>query len=187
MSLPHALLTALIERPDQSGLELARRFDKSIGHFWQATHQQIYRELGRLEAVGMISSEAEAEARGRKRNYRVLPAGEAALRNWLGEENPSAPLRDTLMVKLRADAVLGPQRSNTSALIATIEARLAEHRSKLAQYESFAERDLSHPDPNRAVRIRQMILKAGLTHETSWVQTLEEALAILKDGAAPSA
>ena len=35
MSLPHALLTALIEHPG-SGLELASRFDRSIGYFWQA-------------------------------------------------------------------------------------------------------------------------------------------------------
>jgi len=48
MSLPHALLTALVERPG-SGSELAGRFDRSIAYFWQATHQQIYRELARLE------------------------------------------------------------------------------------------------------------------------------------------
>ena len=53
MSLPHAILTALLEKPS-SGLELTRRFDRSIGYFWSATHQQIYRELGRLEAEGHI-------------------------------------------------------------------------------------------------------------------------------------
>ena len=51
MSLAHALLTSLLEQPS-SGYDLARRFDKSIGHFWQATHQQIYRELGRMEKAG---------------------------------------------------------------------------------------------------------------------------------------
>ena len=180
MSLPHALMTALIERPGSSGLELARRFDKSIGHFWQATHQQIYRELARLEADGLIASKAEAEARGRKRNYRVLPAGEAALRAWLGEAEATPLLRDTLMVKLRADAVLGPERSNTDALIASIETRLQAHRDKLAQYRQFAAKDFSHPDPDRAVRIRQMILQAGLRHESGWVETLEEALELLE-------
>ena len=179
--MPHAILTALIERPGSAGLELARRFDKSIGHFWQATHQQIYRELAKLESEGLIASEAEVEARGRKRNYHVRPAGEKALHDWLGQEDASNPLRDTLMVKLRADAVLGPDRSNTTALIETIQNRLNAHREKLAQYESFAERDLAHPDPDRAVRIRQMILQAGLTHESGWVQTLEQALHLLKN------
>jgi len=40
MSIQHALLTSLLEKPS-SGYELARRFDKSMGYFWSATHQQI--------------------------------------------------------------------------------------------------------------------------------------------------
>ncbi|MEU0155402.1 PadR family transcriptional regulator [Micromonospora fulviviridis] len=42
MSLEHAILVSLLEQP-ASGYELARRFDRSIGRFWTATHQQIYR------------------------------------------------------------------------------------------------------------------------------------------------
>ena len=44
MSLAHVLLTSLVEKPS-TGIELARRFDRSMGFFWNATHQQIYREL----------------------------------------------------------------------------------------------------------------------------------------------
>ena len=40
MSLAHVLLTSLIEKPS-TGIELARRFDRSMGFFWNATHQQI--------------------------------------------------------------------------------------------------------------------------------------------------
>ncbi|MGW4568360.1 PadR family transcriptional regulator, partial [Streptomyces sp. NPDC004561] len=66
MSLPHAILTALLEKPS-SGLELTRRFDKSIGYFWSATHQQIYRELGRLEGEerGRLPHRYVRGARGR--------------------------------------------------------------------------------------------------------------------------
>ncbi|WP_297799193.1 PadR family transcriptional regulator [uncultured Brevundimonas sp.] len=177
MSLPHALLTALIESPG-SGLELAKRFDKSIGHFWQATHQQIYRELAKLEAEGLIASEAEAEARGRKRNYHVLPKGRALLESWLGEEEPVPPLRDTLMVKLRAEAVLD-STDGARALRARMQARLDQHRAKLEQYRQFETRDLAKGLNDRASQLRHMILKAGLRHEGGWVETLEEALALL--------
>lgn len=47
MSLSHVLLTSLIEKPS-TGIELARRFDRSMGFFWNATHQQIYRELNAM-------------------------------------------------------------------------------------------------------------------------------------------
>ena len=54
MSIQHALLTSLLEKPS-TGYELANRFDRSIGYFWQATHQQIYRELGRMVTAGWLS------------------------------------------------------------------------------------------------------------------------------------
>lgn len=48
MALPHAILVSLCEQAS-SGYELARRFDRSIGYFWTATHQQIYRTLRVME------------------------------------------------------------------------------------------------------------------------------------------
>lgn len=63
MSLRHAILTALIEEPS-SGLALTRRFDRSIGYFWQATHQQVYRELGKLEMEGLVPSIPQPPSRG---------------------------------------------------------------------------------------------------------------------------
>lgn len=105
MSLPHALLTALIERPC-SGSELAERFDRSIGYFWQASHQQIYRELARLEATGFVHGSRVDGARGGKRTYIVLPAGIGELRRWLAERPAPSPVRDELMVRLRGEAVV---------------------------------------------------------------------------------
>ena len=82
MSLPHAILTALLERPS-AGLDLTRRFDRSIGYFWSASHQQIYRELGKLEAEGHIRAIPAAQpTRGQKKSYEVLPAGRAELERW---------------------------------------------------------------------------------------------------------
>ncbi|MYU48190.1 PadR family transcriptional regulator, partial [Streptomyces sp. SID7803] len=90
MSLPHAILTALLEKPS-SGLELTRRFDRSIGYFWSATHQQIYRELGgKLEQAGQIRALEPAQpSRGQKKEYEVLPAGREALSAWVArQEDP---------------------------------------------------------------------------------------------------
>ena len=84
MSLPHALLTALAERPS-SGSDLAGRFDRSIGYFWHATHQQIYRELARMEQAAWIESLPEESTRGRKRAYRLLPAGRKELKRWIAQ------------------------------------------------------------------------------------------------------
>ena len=60
MALEHALLVALCEQP-ASGLDLTKRFGRSIGFFWSATHQQIYRVLGRMDGDGWVSVEAVAQ------------------------------------------------------------------------------------------------------------------------------
>ena len=107
MSLAHAVLTSLIEKPS-SGYALARRFDKSIGYFWHATHQQIYRELARMEEKGWIVSDTAPDAGAtRKREYQVLPTGRAELVRWTQESTAPTDLRDEFTVKLRADAALG--------------------------------------------------------------------------------
>jgi len=182
MSLPHALLTALIERPG-SGLELAERFDRSIGHFWHATHQQIYRELARLEEAGWVQSTPVPEGRGRKRSYAILPAGRAELQRWLGEPTLPQPLRDELMVRLRADAALGEH----SDLAAVVAQRIALHEAKLALYLRFEGKDFAGKDTSREHRLRHLVLKAGIRQEQLWIELAREALEILQSPAAPAA
>jgi DNA-binding PadR family transcriptional regulator len=60
MSLAHAILVSLVDCPS-SGYDLAKKFDGSVGFFWQATHQQIYRELHRLQDKGWIDAEVIAQ------------------------------------------------------------------------------------------------------------------------------
>lgn len=174
MALSHALLTSLIEK-SSSGYDLARRFDKSIGFFWHATHQQIYRELGRMEVAGWIESSSAPDAgKTRKRLYRVLPLGQTELQRWAAE--PSAPmdLRDEFMVRLRADAALGDL-----GLAAELARRILMHEEKLALYREIEQRDFAAPDLSRATRIHHMILKKGILYEENSIAWGREMLKLL--------
>lgn len=173
MSLPHALMTALLEQPS-SGLELARRFDRSIGFFWHATHQQIYRELGRLEVSKWIESLPPETGRGRKKVYRVLPCGRKELQRWTAEPQDPKPLRDELMLRLRAEAVVGP-----TALKEDIERRLAIHREKLALYRELEAHDFPLTTESREAQLQHLVLTAGIMFESSWVEWSEKALQVL--------
>lgn len=173
MSLPHALLTALLEQPC-SGLELARRFDRSIGFFWHATHQQIYRELGRLESAGWVESLPPETGRGRKKVYRVLSAGRTELQRWTAESQDPKPLREEFMLRLRAEAVIGP-----TALKDDIERRLALHREKLALYRELEEHDFAGQLETRATQLQHLVLTAGIMFEATWVEWSEKALLVL--------
>jgi DNA-binding PadR family transcriptional regulator len=176
MSLAHAVLTSLIEK-SSSGYDLARRFDKSIGYFWHATHQQIYRELARMEAAGWIESSSAPDAgKTRKREYRVLSAGRAELARWARE--PSAPmdLRDEFMVKLRADAALGE-----IDLRDELRRRISLHQEKLAHYRAIEQRDFLHGKPlSREARIHHLILKKGILFEEGSIAWGAEMLAVLE-------
>jgi hypothetical protein len=56
MSLSHAIL-ATLSNGCYSGYDLSKQFAGSVGFFWHATQQQIYRELTKLEAQGYLSAE----------------------------------------------------------------------------------------------------------------------------------
>ncbi|MFH0173798.1 PadR family transcriptional regulator [Streptomyces cacaoi] len=171
MSLPHAILTALLERPS-SGLDLTRRFDRSIGYFWSATHQQIYRELGKLESEGHIRAlPAQAPARGQKKAYEVLPAGRAELARWTAAAQDPKPHRDAMLLRLRAAAVVG-----TAGLEADLRRHLDLHRRQLAEYEEIEKRDFPPGDDSAQARLQHLVLRAGIELETFWTQWLTEAL-----------
>ena len=180
MSLPHAILTALLEKPS-SGLELTRRFDRSIGYFWSATHQQIYRELGRLEQAGHIRAlPAPVPARGQKKEYEVLPAGVEELTAWVARTEDPKPLRSALLLRMRAAAVVG-----ASGMRDELERHLDLHRAQLEEYRAIEERDFpparreSGPD-----RLRHLVLRGGIDLERFWVEWLTHALSELPEESA---
>ncbi len=174
MSLPHALLTSLLERPC-SGLELARRFDRSIGFFWPASHQQIYKELGKLESAGWVASTAAEGSRGRKRVYEVLAAGGDELRRWVSETEDPSPLRDALMVRLRAEAVLGPG----AGVVNDLRHRLDRHRRQLALYREIEQRDFAGRELTRAEQLQYLVLQSGLATEAALAEFCERALGVV--------
>ncbi|MFC9504337.1 PadR family transcriptional regulator [Streptomyces sp. NPDC057002] len=172
MSLPHAILTALLEKPS-SGLELTRRFDRSIGYFWSATHQQIYRELGKLEAEGLIRAlPSEQPARGQKKSYEVLSAGRAELARWTAASQDPKPHRDTLLLRLRAAAVVG-----TAGLEDDLRRHLRLHERQLAEYREIEQRDFPPGRDGTEDRLRHLVLRAGIDLETFWTQWLSRAVA----------
>ena len=174
MSLPHALLTALVERPC-SGSELAARFDRSIGYFWHATHQQIYRELGRLEQAKLVEALPEEQGRGRKRAYRILPAGRKELKRWIAQRSDPAPLREEILVRLRAEAAVGP-----AGLEKEILRQLHLHQDALSGYREIERRDFGKNREDREAALQYLVLRSGILYESFWIEILEEALKALQ-------
>ncbi|MEF9956543.1 MAG: helix-turn-helix transcriptional regulator [Acinetobacter sp.] len=175
MSLAHVLLTSLLEKPS-TGSDLARRFDRSMGFFWNATHQQIYRELNGMLKKEWISTLEQDTSNSRKKTYQVEQLGRIELAAWIDQQSEPAQLRDDLMVRLRAEAQLG---GNT--ILPELERHLVLHREKFELYQSIHDKDFKdHQPSNRVLFIHKMILELGIIKEQEWVQWLEKVIPQLK-------
>jgi len=175
MALEHALLVALRERPS-AGLELSRRFERSFGHFWSATHQQIYRVLGRMEADGWVAAEVVGQ-RGKpdKKVYAVTAAGRAELHRWLAAPTADAPVRSDLAVKLR-----GASFGDRAAVLTSVRDSIAEHRTRLDHYTALMKRD--YPDGAEGLDglalDQYLVLRGGVLLEEGQLAWLTEYLDI---------
>jgi DNA-binding PadR family transcriptional regulator len=172
VALEHALLVSLREQP-AAGLELARRFDRSIGFFWSATHQQIYKVLRRMEDSGWVTSATVGQdGRREKTVYTVTPAGERALAQWIAESTPREAFRSELAVRMR-----GASYGDRGALLVEIEKRIDDHRVRLAYYESLRERDYPDPAGLTGQQLDQyLVLRGGVLMEQFWITWLTEYL-----------
>lgn len=172
MALEHALLVSLSEHP-AAGLELARRFDRSIGFFWSATHQQIYKVLRRMETDGWVFATVEPQTGAPDRRvYAVTAVGTQALADWIATTTPRAGFRSEIAVKMRA-ASYGDRR----ALLANLRELVEDHRTRLAHYESLAARDFPDPRGLEGQALdTYLVLRGGILQETFWIAWLTEYL-----------
>ncbi|WP_024794345.1 PadR family transcriptional regulator [Tomitella biformata] len=96
-----------------SGYDLKTWADWSLNYFyWSPSFSQVYSELKKLEVLGFVESEldAETDARGR-RVYTITPAGTAALRAWARNAEVDQPvLKHPMMVRMWLGHLNEPDR-----------------------------------------------------------------------------
>lgn len=102
MALRHAVLAALLDE-ELSGYQLAKAFDIGVANFWHALPQQLYAELTRLEADGLIAGrDVVQDTRPTKRLFTVTDAGLAELGRFAATADKPSFMRDDLTVKVQA-------------------------------------------------------------------------------------
>ena len=162
MALGDAILACLTDRP-MTGYELAKTFDSSIGFFWKADHQQIYRELSRLRDRGHIQGrEVVQSGKPNKLVYTLTSEGRATLRHWAARPSSPASIKDDLLVRLYAlDCVdIEPMRAD-------LMARLEYHRDRLSRYERILKKRFPEGAASLADTGKLLLLRMGLRHERS--------------------
>jgi DNA-binding PadR family transcriptional regulator len=97
----YALLGLLTFGDELTGYELKQRADRTLRFYWVApAMSQIYSELSRLTARGLVGSTA-SEGGGRRTTYRITGPGQAALRDWMADSPTGFPvLKHPVLLKL---------------------------------------------------------------------------------------
>jgi DNA-binding PadR family transcriptional regulator len=179
MSLGHVILSVLSLGP-QSGYDLAKKFDGSVGCYWKASQQQVYKELSKLEQQGSICYEAfPQEGRLDKKVYGLTDSGTQELIKWVMEPSEPTVIRESLAAKLKA-AHLVPR----SAIIKDIERRRQIHqenydrlKSELVNYEQLFDQGILPPEGKIYCQIG---VGRGTRYEADWVAWCDESLEKLR-------
>jgi DNA-binding PadR family transcriptional regulator len=186
VALPHAILVSLCEQSG-SGYELARRFDRSIGYFWAATHQQIYRTLRAMEVDGWVHvTPVVQQGRPDKKVYAVSDAGRVELARWIAD--PAQPARKRLGSSVAdnrtrdlAVKVRGAAYGDVEELRAQVAALRTERAELLDAYRQFEKRQFPDPGTLSSSALHQyLVLRGGIRAEESAVDWLDEVAAALK-------
>lgn len=173
MALEHAILVSLAERPG-TGYEIGQQFQRSIGYFWSATHQQIYRTLKKLDADGLVTyTDVAQDGRPDKKVYTLSPAGEALLAEWVSSPTPVVPLRSDLGVKIRA-----AEFGDLAAVIAELKSHRDEAQAMLDLYRGFERDYYPEPDALTGRKLHQyLVLRGGVRAAAATVEWCDETIA----------
>jgi DNA-binding PadR family transcriptional regulator len=179
MALGHAVLAALLEG-EASGYQLAKRFDVSVANFWSATPQQLYRELDRLEAEGLVRARlVRQQRRPDKRVFTLTDAGRARLHRFTGAPARPVAMRDELLVKLQTVDV-----GDAHAVTKELMARMDRASAKLATYDRLLADMLDGHDADAFERDSDRIgpyltLMGGRMYEQTNIRWCTAALEVL--------
>ena len=170
MSLRHGLLDLLAGEP-MSGYDLTRYFGVSMANVWPAQHSQIYPELAKLVAEGLIAQTGEGP-RGRK-VYETTPAGLDALRSWLRDDEPDYSVRYEALLRVFCLWVLP-----TDEALAHLARDRAEFARHLAQIDgTIAAKDWAVSPTARASRLAIEFGRRFYAAQIEWIDWAAEQVA----------
>lgn len=177
MALAHAILATLLESPC-SGYDLMKRFEGSVGFFWRASHQQIYRELNRMEQQQWLQAELiQQEGRPNKKRYSVTAVGRDHLQQWILTPVEVSPVRDEMLVKLFVGYLVTPEQ-----ILEQLHQHRQLHHDRLQTYQQIESDsfETDSGDLSHTAIYQYQTLRYGILYETQWLTWCEEVIETLK-------
>ena len=176
MHLRHAILGLLSIR-SQSGYDLGRAFERSVGHFWHADQSQIYRTLDQLCAHDLIATQTIAQSgRPDRRLHSLTAAGLDELDAWLKSEQEEHRPKEPFLARLFFAASLGAD--GVAQLLADRERVVSGVLDDLSA--------IPEPVGSLEAELQAATLRAGIASaqaELAWLADTRDRLTAYEDGA----
>ncbi|MBM7037784.1 PadR family transcriptional regulator [Vibrio ulleungensis] len=168
MSLPHVILTVLNQHP-ATGYEITKQFSQSIGFYWKASHQQVYRELGKLDANEWVTCELIPQSgKPDKKTYSITELGQRALQQWLSEPTTQPVVRDEFCAKLAACESI-----ESSEYLAQLKSALESAKRLLSHYLNI---DKQFEAEGAHRQIERLTLKRNIVQQQAWIEWAESVV-----------
>ncbi|MDG3086951.1 PadR family transcriptional regulator [Vibrio hannami] len=170
MSLPHVILTVLSTR-DATGYDITKEFSYSIGYFWKASHQQVYRELNKMAQNNLVTCELQPQdGKPDRKVYSITENGRTALGEWFAQPTAQQTIRDEFAAKLMACDIEDP------AIFKEQLSGLIEEAQKLVVHYQDIESNYYTPVENldKHARLERLTLRRNLLMREAWIEWAQE-------------
>ena len=179
MSLKHAILGFLAIGPE-TGYELKKRFDRTVGGFWHADQSRIYRTLDSLLEEDLVSQGFVAQSgRPDRKPYQITERGREALLRWLKDSHAGSPHRNEFLIQLffagllddeEAVQVLKEKRSRILRTLGSFEGRYS------------LDTDYEYDEPVRVDFYQWLTLDSAVHMRYALIAWIDNAIARIERG-----
>lgn len=187
-ALGHALL-GLLARGPATGYDLTRAMDRRLAYFWSARHSQVYPELARLEAAGLVEHEVVDGAGPRPtKRYAPTESGMAELLEWILQGPEESVERDSTL--LRVSSLWLVDRAAARELVERVRQHSADRLELYREFAAEFEADPAAHDPGRPEFSTRATVEAGLRFHAGrlgWCEWLDQQLGAISPSRARAA
>jgi len=177
MSLKYAVLSKLLDKP-RTGYDISQAFQSSVGELWGASHQQIYKELGRLKTEGFVSLK-KIPQRGKpdKKIYKIRDKGLKSLKDWICQPHDFSVNKDKFLLKVFVGHLV-PKKE----LLAEVNRNRLHHQEKLKVYKYIESKHFSSTKkmPYK-YQLQYLTLKNGIQYERQWLRWCKELTSYISE------
>lgn len=164
------VILGLLQKQPMSGYDIKGHIDLTAGFFFPASYSQIYPELKKLEAEGLVEGTQADTGRRSRTEYAITRAGRAMLAEWLADPSADSELRDEGLLKFFFGGSLTREE-----LLAKVDAMKSMRAAELARLNELADNL-----PELADELQQMTLEFGISfyeYVISWCEQTAATLA----------